>query len=117
MARAELQVRLTKEWRPASTWPTPPLSVVQSTYREDRFSSKVVGQVRHDGPVTTIPQVRVTTLHWDAQGRLVGTGQTFLSGVAPGQTVSFEATVSPRGEGAVARTDTQVEAELIQELF
>jgi hypothetical protein len=117
VARADLQLRPTKAWRPAASWPAPELTVSQATYRDDRFSPRVVGQVTHEGTTTPLSQVQITTVHWDAQGNLVATGQGFVSSVAPGQTVSFEATPVVRGEAPVAKTETQAAAVLVPGLY
>jgi hypothetical protein len=114
-ARAEVQLRGNEPWRPASTWPAPPLTVVQSAFRPDQYFPKVVGQIKNDGSVR-IGQVRLVVLLWDAQGALLDADYSFESAIEPGQTVAFENTVSvPRG-ATVARVEVQPTAEGISAL-
>ena len=104
VAKVDVQIRRDQAWRPASTYPVPPLTLLQANYVPDPsilHDNKLTGQFRNDGKIV-VPQVRIDTVFLDSQGKLVGVSETFEQTVQPGQTVSFSA--SPAWPAASVKT-------------
>jgi hypothetical protein len=98
-ARFDFQLRRTKPFHPATSYPPVKLSVVQSNLQAGQHT----GLIKNDGSID-VSLVNVEIVYFDAQGGLLGTSSAFIQNLAAGQQQSFKASVYSKIQPTATKT-------------
>ena len=115
-ATVQFQIRRNKPFRPAMKYPAPTLTISQATLQPNARGdgSTQTGQVKNETKTIDVPQVEVSSVFFDAAGKLITADSTYISNLKADQTASFKLTGPTQ---TPADTKTYATPQLIDGLY